>query len=177
MIVLDTNIVSELCREIPDSEVLRWYSRQPEASLFITSVTRGELAYGVLIMSPGRRRDLVQCQIDGLLQVSFERRQLSFDESAADEYAALKARVKRIGRPSSEPDIMIAAIAKARGFVVATRNVKDFAAFGLPLVNPFLGSRSVPARDIRAPGGTWTRNGRFRVKDAARRVTYQYRTN
>lgn len=177
MIVLDTNILSELCREVPDRAVLRWYALQFPRELYITSVTRGELVYGALIKAPGRKRDILAAQVDGLIGVEFEHKQLAFDEHAADSFAELKARCKRVGRPSSTTDTMIAAIAKVHGYAVATRNVRDFETFGLELINPFDARGDLCPQDADRIYAALQRNYGRSVKDVATGATYQYRTN
>jgi len=177
MIVVDTNILSELCRDFPDRAVVRWYALQQESKLFTTTVTRGEMLYGALTMAPGKKRDFLMDQIDGLLHITFDYRQLSFDKDAADEYAKLKAGCKRIGRPPSEPDAMIAAIAKAHGYSVATRNVKDFEAFGIELINPFDASGDLCDRDAQIRFSALEKKHHLRLKDDVPVSTYQYRTN
>jgi toxin FitB len=177
MIVVDTNILSELCRDFPDRAVVRWYALQQESKLFTTTVSRGEMLYGALTMAPGKKRELLMTQIDGLIHVTFDYRQLSFDSDAADEYARLKARCKRVGRPPSEPDAMIAAIASAHGYAVATRNVKDFEAFGIELINPFDASGDLCIRDAEIRYSTLEKKHRLRLKEDASISTFQYRTN
>lgn len=177
MIVVDTNVLSELCRERPDREVLRWYSAQRASDLFTTTITRGEMVYGVLIKAPGKKRNLLEKQVNDILQISFEGRQLPFNETAADAYAALRANAKSLGRPVQVPDAMIAAIAWVYGADVATRNVGDFEALGIGIINPF-DSTGDQCHEDNSPTTAAIQDGRGNsVRDGASSPTYQYRMN
>ncbi|MEX3629926.1 MAG: type II toxin-antitoxin system VapC family toxin [Burkholderia sp.] len=137
MIVLDTNVLSELLRPAPHAAVLAWFGRQPRAALFTTTLSRAEMLYGVLLLPPGARRDGLAVAIGGIFDVEFAGRVLAFDWDAADAYARVAATRKLAGRPGSQVDAMIAAIARSRGATVATRNVKDFVDCGIDLDDPW----------------------------------------
>ncbi len=137
MIVLDTNIVSELIRPRPNPSVVDWVARQPGTSLFISAVTEAELRYGVEILPAGHRRERLAAEIESTLREDFSRRILSFDSAAARTYAVIAAARRAAGRPISQADCQIAAIARSRGAPVATRNVADFAGCGIKVVNPW----------------------------------------
>ena len=137
MIVLDTNIVSEASRPTPSARVLDWMRSEPRAALFTTTITEGELLYGIELLPEGRRRSLLETLVAGILAEDFAGRILPFDSAAAREYADIAANRRRLGRPISEPDARIAAIARSRGARLATRNVSDFADCGLPLIDPW----------------------------------------
>ena len=137
MIVLDTNIVSELIRPRPNPSVVDWVARQPGTSLFISAITEAELRYGVEILPAGHRRERLAAEIESTLREDFSRRILPFDSAAARAYATIMADRRAAGRPISQADCQIAAIARARGAPVATRDVADFAGCGITVVNPW----------------------------------------
>ena len=137
--VLDTNVVSELERDRPTPVVDGWFSGQPEDGLFVTTVTIGEIGAGVEVLAPGRRRARLQAWLDDLVRYRFAGRVLPYDTEAALIFGRLIARARDAGRPSGIADAQIAAIASARGLAVATRDVRDFSAFGIDLANPWDG--------------------------------------
>ncbi len=137
MIVLDTNVLSEILRPQPEPKVLAWLSAQPEASLFITTITRGELLYGVHLLPKGRRRDALQRAVTAVFDEDFNHRTLPFDNHSADAYAEIASTRRTKGRPISQFDAMIAACARSRGASVATRNTRDFTGCGIQLINPW----------------------------------------
>ncbi|QBR04176.1 MULTISPECIES: type II toxin-antitoxin system VapC family toxin [Paraburkholderia] len=138
MIVLDTNVLSELLRPAPEPAVLAWFGRQPRAALFTTTLSRAEMLYGVNLLPAGARREGLAAAIAAIFDVDFAGRVLPFDWDAADAWAVLAAERRLAGQPVSQVDAMIAAIARSRGAAVATRNVKDFAGCGVDLDNPWL---------------------------------------
>lgn len=138
MIVLDTNVLSELMRATPDPQVEHWIARRPASSLFVTTITQAEILYGVALLPSGKRRDRLRVAVDGLFEQDFAERLLPFDEAAAREFADIASGRKRRGSPISQFDAQIAAIAKSRGAELATRNVADFTDCGLAIVNPWL---------------------------------------
>jgi toxin FitB len=137
VIVLDTNVISEALRPRPSARVLEWIGAEPAASLFTTTITEAELLYGVALMPEGRRRRLLAAAIDRLIEEQFAGKILSFDSAAARAFAELAAARRRTGHPIGEADGRIAAIARSRGAVLATRNVGDFADCGIAIVDPF----------------------------------------
>lgn len=137
MILLDTNVLSETLRTAPDETVLRWLALQPRASLFTTTVTRAELLYGANVLPQGQRRELLAGAIRDIFNEDFAGRVMCFDNDAADAYGQIAAARKACGKPISQFDAMIAAIAKSRGATLATRNVKDFIECGLDIINPW----------------------------------------
>lgn len=137
MIVLDTNVLSEALRPSPAPQVLDWMAKQPRTSLFTTSVTRGEILYGVYLLPDGRRRQQILEVVRDILDQDLAGRVLSFDRDAADAYARIAVARRQVGRPISQFDAMIAAIAQSRGASLATRNVKDFWEIGVELINPW----------------------------------------
>ncbi|MCP3907060.1 MAG: type II toxin-antitoxin system VapC family toxin [Oceanicoccus sp.] len=137
MIILDTNIVSEFMTSPPASQVLNWLNAQHVASLYISTITLAEINYGLSVMPTGKRRQLLSKRFTQFVDEAFTQRVLSFDEAAAKTYGELMGHRKEIGRPMSSMDGQIAAIARAKGFSVATRNIKDFEHCQIDLINPF----------------------------------------
>ena len=137
MIVLDTNVVSEVMRPKPSSKVLEWMRTEPLASLFTTAITEGELLYGIALLPHGRRRQSLEATVTIILAEDFSGRILPFDSPAAREFADIAVGRRRSGRPMSEADARIAAIARSRGAAVATRNVQDFADCDLVVIDPW----------------------------------------
>jgi len=138
MIVLDTNVLSEPLRPSPSTKVLDWMRSQPNTVLFTTTITEAELLYGIAFLPRGKRRDLLKSVVERMFAVHLAGRVLPFDNAAARDYADIAAVRRRSGRPMSEPDARIAAIARSRGAELATRNVADFAGCELEVINPWL---------------------------------------
>lgn len=136
MIVLDTNVVSEITRPSPDANVLAWLNAQAPATLFLSSVTAAELLFGIAAMPQGKRQQQLQQAIEGILQ-AFDQRILPFDTEAAQHYADLAVGARKAGLGFPVPDGYIAAIAASRKFIVATRDTAPFAAAGLEVINPW----------------------------------------
>jgi len=137
VIVLDTNVLSEALRPSPDTSVLDWLAKQPRASLFTTTVTRGEILYGIRLLSDGKRRRGLWDAAIKIFSDDFAGQVLSFDHDAADMYAEIAASRRIAGKPISQFDAMIVAMARSRGASLATRNVKDFDHCGVDVVNPW----------------------------------------
>ena len=138
MKILDTNVVSELIRPVPNPGVLEWVARQLTGDLYITVITEAELRYGVALLYPGRRRSALESAVLRMIDVCFAGRVLPFESDAAPVYAEIRAARRLIGRSIRELDCMIAAIARVNGAAVATRNVSDFEGCGVEVVNPWL---------------------------------------
>ena len=137
MIILDANAVSELMRPAPEPAVEKWVANQEAADLFLTAVTEAELRYGLAIMPAGQRRDALGSAIEGMLRKDFSGRILAFDSDSTRAYATIAASRRSAGRPASETDVQIAAIAYSHGMAVATRNVRDFEAMGIDVIDPW----------------------------------------
>ncbi len=139
MILVDTNIVSEVMRVAPSGAVLAWLNDQDSNSLHIATITIGEIEYGLglRILPAGKRRVQLKDRFEQFIARAFARRILAFDESAARAYGDVMGLRKEIGRPMSVPDGQIAAIARSNGFAIATRNVGDFEECGIDLIDPF----------------------------------------
>lgn len=136
MIVLDTNVVSELMRPAPSDVVLRWLTAQAASELRSTAVTLAEIDYGIECLPEGRRKAAMRAKAEETF-ATIGYTLLPFDRAAAEEYAALAAARRRIGRPISTMDAQIAAICRAHESVLATRNGVDFDGVGLELVDPW----------------------------------------
>jgi predicted nucleic acid-binding protein len=137
MIILDTNVISELLRPAPAARVEAWLAARDGADVYLTAVTEAELRYGVAAMGRGKRQQMLAEAVEGTLREDFRDRILPFDSTAAVEYADIGARRRAAGRPISQFDCQIAAIARVHGAVVATRNVGDFDGCGVAIVDPW----------------------------------------
>jgi predicted nucleic acid-binding protein len=137
MIVLDTNVLSEALRPVPESSVMTWLANQPRASMFITALARGEILCGIRLLSDGKRRQGLWDAARRIFDEDFAGHVLSFDSEAADTYAEISASRRTAGKPISQFDAMIAAMARSRGASLATRNVKDFDDCGTDVINPW----------------------------------------
>jgi predicted nucleic acid-binding protein len=137
MIILDTNVLSALMRVMPDEAVLSWLDRQPESSIWTTTITLMELRYGVQSMPPGRRQEQMDRELEAVLLEEIEGRYALFDIPAAEQAAELMAQRRLKGRPVDHRDTMIAGIALATRATVATRNTSDFEDLSVPVVNPW----------------------------------------
>jgi toxin FitB len=137
MILLDTNVISELMRAEPAPVVLDWFGRQDAADLFISAITEAELRTGIAILPEGQRRDRLQMALEAMIEQDIQTRVLPFDSAAARAYADIAAARRAAGRPIADADCQIAAIARAMGAPVATRNVKDFDGCGVTVINPW----------------------------------------
>jgi predicted nucleic acid-binding protein len=137
MIVLDTNVLSEALRPAPEPSVLDWLANQPRASLYITTVTRGEILCGIRILADGKRRRGLWDAATKIFDADFADQVLSFDSEAADMYADIAASRRTAGKPISQFDAMIVAMARSRGASLATRNAKDFENCGVDVINPW----------------------------------------
>lgn len=137
MIVLDTNVVSELMKASPSPSVLQWMGRQVRTNCYTTSVTQAEILHGVFLLSAGRRRRAIEGAAEAMFKEDFASRILAFDTHAARHYAELVRERRRRGRPISLFDAQIAAIARAAEAALATHNVKDFEHCGIDVVDPW----------------------------------------
>ncbi|MGI8945805.1 MAG: type II toxin-antitoxin system VapC family toxin [Thermoleophilaceae bacterium] len=136
MIVLDSNVVSELMRSRPAAPVLRWVEAQPAAELGTTSVTLAEVRYGIARLPDGRRKELLLAAAEDVF-TTFADRVLAFDAVAAVQYADIAATRARAGDPISGFDAQIAAVCRRHHATLATRNTDDFNRLGLDLLDPW----------------------------------------
>ena len=137
MIVLDTNVLSELMRSAPDELVAQWMDDQPNSSLFTTTVTQAEILYGVSVLPAGKRKQGLAAAVGAMFGQDFTGRVLPFDGSAAVAFAEICADRARLGRPISQFDAQIAAIARSRGAALATRDSPDFDECGIDVIDPW----------------------------------------
>jgi predicted nucleic acid-binding protein len=137
VIILDTNVISELARQIPDSGVLAWLDSQEIAEVATTAVTAAELRYGVARLPDGHRKRELAVVIREILTEDFYGRVLPFDERASVRYADIVTGRERIGRPIGVADAQIAAICRDSGAILATRNTADFEETGIELIDPW----------------------------------------
>lgn len=137
MIILDTNVVSELMRPRPLQAVVRWVSAQPAISLYTTTITEAEILHGVLLLPRGKRRDALATAAEEMFTEDFAGRILSFGSEAARAYARIAVARRRAGLPVSGFDTQIAAIAASTGARLATRNVRDFEESNLDVIDPW----------------------------------------
>jgi toxin FitB len=137
MILLDTNVISELWRIQPSRLVEQWLDAQQRTTLFISSMTLGELSYGALRLTDSKRRSVYLQAISKLEQERFEGRILPFDRSCAAAFGQIMATREQMERRVQTANAVIAAIAKTNGMSLATRNLHDFDDLGLAIINPF----------------------------------------
>ncbi len=137
MILVDTNVLSELWRVAPDPGVLSWVDAQAMETLHLSAITVAELRFGVASMPEGRRRSIYQDRLEREVLPAFTGRVLPFDLDASQAYATLMARARREGKAISTADGYIAATAASRALMVATRDVAPFQAAGVKVINPW----------------------------------------
>ncbi len=137
MIVLDTNVISELMRAQPATAVVRWLNARAATNLFLTSITQAEIYYGIRLLPKGKRRDAIAKAADQMFDLDFRGRILSFGKEAASAYAQVAADRRAAGRPIAALDAQIAAIVLTNDAELATRNVDDFAGCGIDVINPW----------------------------------------
>lgn len=137
MIVLDTNVISEPLRPAGDAAVRAWLNAQSPGSLYTTAINLAELLAGVALLPAGKRRSELETRMRATMARLFKARILDFDSAAAESYAAIAEESKRQGLSVPHDDALIAAIARAHGFAVATRNVSNFAGAGVELIDPW----------------------------------------
>jgi len=139
MIVLDTNVLSELMRPAPSPRVVAWVAKQPAAELFTTSITEAEIFYGIELLTKGMRRESLLAAAEAMFAEDLAGRVVGFDSDAARAFSRIAAHRCALGRPISHADAQIAAIAQVRGAKLATRNVADFEDCDLAAVDPWDG--------------------------------------
>ncbi|SFL94425.1 type II toxin-antitoxin system VapC family toxin [Methylobacterium pseudosasicola] len=137
MIVLATNVISEMMRSEPHPAVLAWVAAQPRTTLYTTSINRAEILYGVAALPPGRRRDSFHTVVTAIFSEDFAGRVLPFGDAAAEHYARIVTTRRAAGTPIEGFDALIAATTVAEGFRIATRDVGGFAGCGLEVIDPW----------------------------------------
>jgi hypothetical protein len=136
MIVLDTNVLSEILRPDPSPAVTAWFEAEIPEELYVTTITQAEILYGIEILPDGRRKTALRESFIPLFE-RFKGRVLAFDEASAWAFAAIAAAHRKAGRRISEMDCQIASIALSRKASLCTRNIRDFARCGIALINPW----------------------------------------
>jgi predicted nucleic acid-binding protein len=137
MIILDTNVLSALMRQVPEVPVVAWLDRQPAESVWITSITLFEARLGLALLAKGRRQQTLEAAFARLLEEDLENRVLDFDSAAATEAASLAAQRQKAGRSVDMRDTQIAGIALARRATLATRNLRHFQDLNIPVLDPW----------------------------------------
>jgi predicted nucleic acid-binding protein len=137
MIVLDTNVLSEAIRPVPSRRVLDWLAAQQPSGLFTTAISEAELFYGLALLPAGKRRTSLEEAVRRMLEEDFAQRVLPFDRAAASAFAVIASGRRKKGRPISEFDAQIAAVARIHGAAVATRNADDFRDCGIGVIDPW----------------------------------------
>ena len=140
MIILDTNVLSELMRPSPSLRVSAWVAKQATGELCTTSVTESEILYGIELLSKGKRREQLLAAADAMFSQDLAGRVHGFDSDAARAFAKIAARRRSLGQPISHADAQIAAIAQVRKATLATRNLGDFQDCGIEVVDPWTAS-------------------------------------
>lgn len=136
-ILLDTNVISETLKPEPEPTVAKWLHSIPIGRLFVSSITKAELLYGLALLPNGKRKETLATIIKEFLDNRIVNPIESFDEDDAVAYARISAHRRRIGHKIRELDAQIAAMAATRGLAVATRNVWDFEDCGVAIINPW----------------------------------------
>lgn len=147
MILLDTNVVSELMRPAPSEAVLAWFAAQDAADLYLSAIGEAELRRGAAMLPAGKRRAQLMAAIDAMIAEDFAGRILPFDSAAAQAFVLVFLERRAAGHPISFADGQIAATARARGAAIATRNTADFAGCGIAVIDPWAhqqGTQSTP---------------------------------
>lgn len=137
MIILNTNVISEMMRSAPAASVISWLDQQEAIELHLTTITIAEISYRLSALPEGARRKSLEMAFNNVIKDAFKHRILPFDEAAAYSYGKLMGHKKALGKPMSILDGQIAAITSVHEAVLATRNVRDFADCGIDLFNPF----------------------------------------
>jgi len=137
MFILDTNVLSAIMSARPAPEVAAWIAGQPDAALFTTTISQAEILAGLAVMPEGRRRDALETAAQAIFADDFNGRVLPFDAAAAATYADIFAARRRVGRSTAPLDLMIAAVARANGAGVVTRDIGGFEDRGVPLIDPW----------------------------------------
>lgn len=139
MTILDTNVFSEFMKPAPSPQVIRWAERQRSSrELWLTTITVAEVLFGIEVLPKGKRRDGLHSDAEASFAHDFAGRIVPFDEAAARAFPEIAVSRRVHGRPISLFDAQIAAIARANGAVLATRNTADFEECGVRVVNPWI---------------------------------------
>jgi predicted nucleic acid-binding protein len=137
MILFDTNVVSEMLREVPNAAVLAWLDRQNADSLCLSAISVAEILFGIDLLPEGKRKRALAINASEQILTLFQDRILPFDKAAAYKYADIVDNARRCGLAIAQADGQIAAVAAAYGFAVATRDTSPFLAASLTVINPW----------------------------------------
>jgi toxin FitB len=137
MILLDTNVLFELMKTHPSKEVVSWMNQQPASMLAVSSVTEAELFCGIELLADGKRKEQLHAAVAAMFEEDFSGRVLSFDSATAHTFARIAVHRQQIGKPISQADAQIAAIAVTNKASLATRNIADFEGCGVKLIDPW----------------------------------------
>jgi predicted nucleic acid-binding protein len=137
LIILDTNVLSELMRPAPARKVIAWFAEHPASGLYTTTLTVAEVLTGIALLPRGKRRAQLDLAARKMFEEDLDERCLPFDALAAAHYAGIFVARQRAGRPIAAMDAQIAAIAQSRGAALVTRKLADFAGCGLDLIDPW----------------------------------------
>ena len=137
IVVVDTNVVSELMKQTPDPSVLKWFDNQDAHALHLSVIVEAELRRGAAILPTGKRRTRLIWEIDTMIEFEFKGRVMPFERIAAYEFANIYADRSASGWPISFSDCLIAATARTCEAAVATRDVKDFEGCGVEIITPW----------------------------------------
>jgi len=141
MIILDTNVVSELMRSQPAPQVASWVRDRDRRELRTTAITLAEIRYGIARLPDGRRKQVLLTAADDIFS-AFADQVVPVDTAAAEHYAVIASSRERAGKPIAGFDALIAAVCRSQGAALATRNVSDFDGTGIEVVDPWLQSPS-----------------------------------
>jgi len=144
MIILDTNVISENMRRVPDAHVKAWLSAQMASDLYTTAITEAEVFNGIELMPAGKRSKALLLLAEGIFEQELAGRVLPFDHAASRWFARIFTDRKLRGKPIKPLDAQIAAIARLHNATLATRNTRDFEDCGIHLINPWLAARMNP---------------------------------
>jgi toxin FitB len=137
VIILDSNVLSELMRPHPSTAVGAWVAKQPPTELFTTSISEAEIYYAVELLARGKRREALLAAAEAVFSEDLGGRILGFESDAARAFSRIAAHRRSIGRPISYADAQIAAIVQVRRAQLATRNVSDFEGCGIDILDPW----------------------------------------
>jgi toxin FitB len=137
MIILDTNVLSELMRNRPSPKVTAWFHERPLIDLYTTAITEAEIFYGIELLEHGTRRQKLLMAAESLFDIDLKDRVIGFESDAARIFSQIAAHRHLLGKPISNPDAQIAAIAKLHGATLATRDVAYFSDCGIDVIDPW----------------------------------------
>lgn len=137
MVILDTNVISEIIKPVCHPNVANWFTSQASDTLHVSTITEAELLYGVECLPTGRRRDELRILVEKIMRERFAGKVLAFDSGAARNCARIAAARRSAGRPIGYADCLIAGIARSRGAAVATRDASGFEGCGIQVLDPW----------------------------------------